>query len=95
MRHVASLGPIAVSTRCHEQGIGSALMAAAVDLADNWLNLQRLELGVYSDNVPAMARCRKYDFVTEGTHRALGFRAGAYADVTTMARLRGDAARGR
>ena len=26
------------------QGVGSALMAAALDLADNWLNLHRIEL---------------------------------------------------
>ena len=36
------------------KGIGTQLMQAAVDLADKWLNLSRLELGVYPDNEPAI-----------------------------------------
>jgi len=30
--------------------VGTALMGAALDLADNWLNLGRIELRVYVDN---------------------------------------------
>jgi putative acetyltransferase len=32
------------------KGVGTALMEAALDLADNWLNLTRIELRVYVDN---------------------------------------------
>src|SRR5918992_2799348 len=35
---------MAVHDDYQNQGIGTALMAAAIDLADNWLNLKRLEL---------------------------------------------------
>jgi putative acetyltransferase len=91
VRHVARLGPIAVSTDWQGRGVGSMLMAAAVDLADNWLNLLRLELHVYADNAPAIALYRKYGFVVEGTHRAFGFRAGRYVDGASMARLRSNA----
>jgi hypothetical protein len=31
----------------HGRGIGSALMAALIDVADNWPDLKRLELTVY------------------------------------------------
>ncbi len=40
-----------------------------MDLADNWLNLQRLELTVYSDNAAAIALYRKFGFEQEGCHR--------------------------
>src|SRR5260221_5622608 len=36
------------------RGIGSALMAALIDVSDIWLNLKRLELTVYVDNEPAI-----------------------------------------
>src|SRR5215216_6062734 len=37
------------------KGIGTALMEAALDLADNWLNLTRIELRVYTDNAAGVA----------------------------------------
>ena len=37
------------------RGVGTALMEAALDLADNWLNLTRIELEVYTDNAAAIA----------------------------------------
>jgi L-phenylalanine/L-methionine N-acetyltransferase len=36
------------------RGIGTALAAALIDAADNWLNLKCLELTVYVDNKPAI-----------------------------------------
>ena len=72
----------------HGCGIGSAMMAALVDVSDNWLNLKRLELAVYVDNEPAIRLYRKFGFETEGTRRADAFRDGQYADSLFMARLR-------
>jgi L-phenylalanine/L-methionine N-acetyltransferase len=54
MRHVGSIG-MAVRDDWQGKGVGTALMEAALDLADNWLNLMRIELTVYVDNVPAAA----------------------------------------
>ena len=54
MRHVGSIG-MAVRDDWQGRGIGTALMEAALDLADNWLNLTRIELRVYVDNAAAMA----------------------------------------
>lgn len=86
-RHVASLG-ISIHDQWHGKGIGTALMQALLDLADNWLNLTRIELTVYTDNEPALALYKKFGFAIEGTHRQYAFRNGEYVDSYCMARLR-------
>ncbi len=70
------------------RGIGTALMAALVDLADNWLGLRRLELEVNTDNLPALALYRRFGFEIEGTHRGHLLRAGKLVDGYSMARLK-------
>ncbi len=70
------------------KGAGTALMQAACDLADKWLNIERLELEVFVDNEPAIRLYKKFGFVVEGTLACFGYRDGEYADVYTMARLR-------
>ena len=62
-------------------------MQAAVDLADNWINLKRIELQVYSDNTSGIALYEKFGFVIEGTHTAFAFRNGQYVDAYAMARV--------
>ena len=64
------------------------MMQAATDLADNRLNLQRLELEVYFDNGSAVRLYKKFGFEIEGTLKGYAFRAGAYVDVYAMARTR-------
>ncbi|MGO9817675.1 MAG: GNAT family N-acetyltransferase [Acidocella sp.] len=85
--HAAELG-IMVADDHQGKGVGTALFAALIDLADNWLNLHRLELGVYADNAPALALYRKFGFEVEAHERQDAFRAGAYADSCLMARIR-------
>jgi putative acetyltransferase len=85
-RHVASIG-MAVAREAQGQGVGSALMTALLDWSDNWAQLLRLELTVYTDNTAGIALYRKFGFEHEGTHRAFALRNGAYADVHCMARL--------
>ncbi len=53
-RHVGYIG-MAVRDDLQGRGIGTALMEAALDLADNWLNLTRVELAVYADNAAGMS----------------------------------------
>lgn len=86
-RHVGEIG-LAVRDDWQGKGVGSALMRAAIDLADNWLNLTRLELGVYVDNTPAIRLYEKFGFSIEGTLVGYAFRDGHYVDTYTMARLR-------
>jgi putative acetyltransferase len=67
--------------------VGTALLEAALDLADNWLNFTRLELTVYTDNAVALALYRKVGFEIEGTLKSYAFRNGRFIDAFTMARL--------
>lgn len=85
--HSATIG-IGVHDDFHGRGIGTALMAQIIDVADNWLNLKRLALTVYADNAPAIRLYEKYGFETEGLLRSDAFRAGHYVDMLTMGRLR-------
>ena len=86
-RHTAGIG-MAVRDDFQGQGVGTALMRSAVDMADNWLNILRLELEVYTDNAPAVRLYQKFGFEIEGTHRRHSFRAGQYVDVHAMARFK-------
>lgn len=87
-RHVGHLG-LVIRDDMRGRGVGSALLREAVDLADNWLNLVRLELEVWTDNHHAIRLYRKFDFVIEGTHRCWAYRDGAMIDAHMMARVRG------
>jgi putative acetyltransferase len=86
-RHVGQIG-MAVRDDWQGKGGGTALMEAAVDLADKWLNLTRLELEVYADNTPAIRLYKKFGFTIEGTLAQFAFRDGEYVDSYLMARLR-------
>jgi putative acetyltransferase len=86
-RHAGHIG-LAVHDKWQAKGVGTALMNALVDVADNWLNLSRLELTVFTDNEPALKLYRKLGFVVEGTHKKFAFRDGEYVDVYAMARVR-------
>ena len=70
------------------RGVGTALMEAALDLADNWLNLARIELNVYTDNEIGIALYERFGFEIEGTHRRYAFRNGVYVDAYSMAGVR-------
>jgi putative acetyltransferase len=85
--HVGGIG-LCVHDDFHGRGIGTALLAAVVDVADNWLNLRRLELTVYVDNTSAIGLYKKFGFVIEGTRRDDAFRDGAFVDSYGMGRLR-------
>lgn len=85
--HAGALG-MAVRDDWHGRGVGTALMRACVELADNWLNLHRLELDVFVDNEPAIRLYKKFGFVTEGRLVDYAFREGQYVDVFVMGRIR-------
>ena len=85
--HAMHLG-ITVREKFQGRGVGGALMEALVDIADNWLNVTRIELTVFTDNERAIALYRRHGFELEGTHKAYALRAGRYADVHAMARVR-------
>lgn len=84
--HVGQLGMF-VHDDYQNKGIGSQLMAAIIDLAENWLNLKRLELTVNTDNPSAIHLYEKFGFEKEGTLRKNAFRDGEYVDAYTMAKV--------
>ena len=85
-RHVGQIG-MAVRDDRQGRGVGTALLRSAIELADGWLNYQRLELWVYSDNLAGLHLYRKFGFAIEGTCRAYAYRDGRYVDACAMARL--------
>jgi putative acetyltransferase len=88
--HVARLGMM-VHADYQGRGVGTALLEAAINLAENWLNITRIALEVYTDNEPAIALYKKFGFEIEGTLRDYAYRDGDYVDSYLMARIRKDA----
>ncbi|KAA3628097.1 MAG: GNAT family N-acetyltransferase [Proteobacteria bacterium] len=86
-RHAAGIG-MAVHDRWQGRGVGTALLEAGIDLADNWLNLVRLELHVFVDNERAISLYRRFGFEIEGTLARYAFRSGRFDDAYLMARIR-------
>lgn len=86
--HAATFG-MAVHDAFAGRGCGRALLAALTETADNWLNIKRIELNVWSDNARAIALYASFGFEKEGVLRAYAWREGAYADALMMARMKG------
>jgi putative acetyltransferase len=85
-RHVATLG-MGVKAAARGMGVGSALLSAAIDMCEMWMNISRIEIEVYTSNAAAIALYKKYGFVIEGTCRKYAFRNGEYVDAYIMARV--------
>lgn len=85
--HVGMIG-MGVHDDWTGRGIGRKLLGAAIEVADDWLGLGRLELSVNIDNAPAIRLYESCGFEREGCERRSIFRAGRYVDAFTMARLR-------
>ena len=85
-RHSAQLG-LVVARPWWGRRIGSELMGELLNLADDWLNLQRVELSVFTGNERAVGLYKRHGFDVEGTQRAHALREGRYADAYLMSRL--------
>jgi len=84
--HIGSLGMM-IDPAYWGMRIGSQLMAAILDIADNWLNLKRVELEVNTDNPAAVHLYQKFGFIIEGTKQFHVFGDGRWADSHFMARI--------
>ncbi len=85
--HAGAIHLIATHPNHRGRGVGRALMAAIVDMADNWLNLRRLELSVWTPNATAISLYEEFGFAVEGTLSDYVFRDGEYVDALLMARM--------
>ncbi|WP_407370637.1 GNAT family N-acetyltransferase [Carnobacterium sp.] len=86
MRHSGTIG-IMIHKDYHNQGIGSALISALIDVADNWLMLVRLELTVFEKNERAIHLYEKFGFEKEGLKRLAAIKEGKYENEYIMARI--------
>ncbi len=71
------------------RGIGHALLAALVDLADNWFNLARLEIALPADRPDGIRRAAGLGFNLALVQRQARFGAGRWQDEVILYRLRG------
>ena len=85
--HAAGVG-IGIHDDFVGRGIGTALIGELVEVADNWLNIKRLELNVFTDNAVAIRLYEKFGFRPEGVYVAYAYRDGVFADSMAMARVR-------
>jgi putative acetyltransferase len=79
---------LAVHAAHHGQGIGTALLQKLLDLADNWLGLERVELSVLASNPAAERLYRRLGFAAEGRRRGSVLSQGMLVDEILMVRLR-------
>ena len=86
-RHVASFG-VSVKTAAQGNGVGRALINAALDLADNWLDIRRIEITTYTDNTGAIGLYKSLGSVIEGEMLDYAYRNGEYVNAYQMARIR-------
>ena len=79
---------VCVSADHRRQGVARALLEALIDLSDDWLQLRRHGLLVWTDNERAIALYEKLGFETEGVIRQYARRPGGFVDALMMGRLR-------
>jgi putative acetyltransferase len=84
--HVRSLG-LFVAAPWQGKGIGRRLLSTAIDWADNWAHVLRVELHVHADNERAQALYKSLGFVEEGRHKGHSLKNGRFSDTISMARL--------
>ena len=79
---------IGVHDDYHGLGIGSKLIETVLDLADNWLQVKRVQIEVNSDNDQAIACYKKFGFEIEGESKFGSYRDGEYINTYYMARIK-------
>ncbi len=86
-RHCASVGMM-VRSAFQNKGVGTLLLKKLLSVADNWLMLKRIELGVFADNKRAIHLYKKFGFIAEGVKKQSVIRNGEYVDELMMARIK-------
>lgn len=86
-RHVGEIEMIVTHEAWRGKGVGRVLMQAMIDLADNWLQLSRLCLTVWTTNTVAVELYQEFGFALEGTMPGYVFCEGKYLDAHIMGRL--------
>lgn len=88
LRRQATL-EIMLETKWQGQGLGKALLVAALELADKELMLERIEVEIALDNVNALKLFKSMGFKVEGTAKDWAVTEdGEYIDAYLLARCR-------
>jgi putative acetyltransferase len=87
LRHSGSVF-VFVAPHAQGRGIGTRLLGALLDLADNWLLLRRVELTVLVENERAKRLYERLGFVVEGRRHLSVISQGDIKDEWLMARYR-------
>lgn len=85
--HIGSFG-LGVHDSFHGIGVGSKLIETVIELADNWLNVRRIQIEVNADNEAAIGLYKKHGFEVEGEAVDGSFRNGEFINTYYMARIR-------
>ncbi len=81
---------IAIIPEARGQGYGSFAQRMLADYLFEQTDANRVEAQTDVDNLPEQRALEKAGFLREGVARGSQYRAGAYRDLITYARLRGD-----
>lgn len=88
LRRLATI-EIMVSSKLQGQGLGKALMHAAMELADKELMLERIEVEISVENFGALKLFKSFGFKVEGTAKDWAMSEdGGYMDAYLLARCR-------
>ncbi|EDL65966.1 GNAT family N-acetyltransferase [Bacillus sp. SG-1] len=79
---------IMIHEEYHGKGAGTALINKLIDLADNWLMLERIELTVLDSNHRAKKLYENLGFLNEGFSKGTIIQNGRHAGEYRMARFR-------
>lgn len=93
--HSAELGIVIGEKSEWDKGYGAEAMTLLLRHGFETLNLHRLFLRVYADNVRAVRSYEKAGFVLEGRLREAVYKFGRYDDVLIMSVLRSEWAAGK
>jgi RimJ/RimL family protein N-acetyltransferase len=86
----AELGLLVGEKSWWGRGVGTEATRRAIEHAFGDLNLHRVSLEVFEDNVPALRAYEHAGFVREGLKREAVYKDGRYRSVVVMGVLRGE-----
>lgn len=85
--HAAQL-TLAVHPSRRRRGVGATLLGAALEAADRWMHLVRLEVEALAEDGPAQRLLARHGFAVEVRRRGALLLDGAPADTVTLGRIR-------
>ncbi|MCZ8283139.1 MAG: GNAT family protein [Aquidulcibacter sp.] len=86
----AVLSRVALAPKLRRQGLAAPMVALAIHAAFDFETIQRLELNVYSWNVPAIKTYQNLGFQLDGVRRSSALVSGERWDTAIMSLLRGE-----